>query len=288
MKKIKDALGEVEIKGVPQRVIALDWVYIEDVLASGVQPVGAADIEGYNTWVKVKVDLSPDVQDVGKRFEPNLEQIASLKPDLIIGVKYRHEKIVDQLRAIAPTLIFDPFSEEAAKDPYTEMEETFLKIADVLGKKDEGQQMLDNLNGTYADAKEKLKDNKAGASYVLSQAFSEQNAVTFRLFADNSIAVQIMSKLGMTNAYKSDKLEEFGFSETSVETLTKVQEASLITMIQTDDDSINNFMKDNPVWKNLAFVKENRIFALGGDTWPFGGPLSAEMFTERVVSVLGQ
>ncbi|WP_238590786.1 ABC transporter substrate-binding protein [Paenibacillus beijingensis] len=288
MKTVNDALGVVEIKGVPQRVVALDWVYLEDVLAAGVQPVGAADIEGYKTWVKVKVAIGPDVQDVGARFEPNLEQIAALKPDLIIGVKYRHEKIADQLKAIAPTLIFDPFSPEETQDPYKEMEETFMTIADVLGKKDEGQKMLDNLNGMYTEAKEKLKDNKAGANYVLLQAFSDQNAVTFRIFTDNSLAGFILSKLGMTNAYKSDKLEEFGFSETSVETLTKVQDASLITMIQTDDEVLNNFMKDNPVWKGLTFVKENRIFALGGDTWPFGGPLSAEVFTERVVSVLGK
>lgn len=288
VKTVKDAFGDVEIKGVPQRVVALDWVYIEDVLAVGVQPVGAADIEGYKTWVKVKVPLGADVQDVGKRFEPNLEQIAALKPDLIIGVKYRHEKIAEQLKAIAPTLIFDPFSPEATQDPYKEMEETFKTIADVLGKKDEGNKMLDNLNAVYSSAKEKLKDNKAGANYVLTQAFSVENAVTFRLFTDNSMAAHLMSKLGFTNAYKSDKLEEFGFSETSVEALTKVQEVSLITMNQTDDNTLNNFMKDNPVWKNLDFVKENRIFALGGDTWPFGGPLSAETFTERVVSVLGK
>ncbi|AJY76782.1 ABC transporter substrate-binding protein [Paenibacillus beijingensis] len=288
VRTFKDAFGDVEIKGVPQRVVALDWVYIEDVLATGIQPVGAADIEGYKTWVKVKVPLGDDVQDVGARFEPNLEQITALKPDLIIGVKFRHEKIADQLRAIAPTLIFDPISEEALKDGYKEMEDTFMTIADVLGKKDEGQKMLDNLEVIYSNAKEKLRENKAGTSYVLTQAYSYQNAASFRLFTDTSFPVHILSKLGMTNAYKADKLEEFGMSETTVETLTKVQDASLITMIQTDDEFLNNFMKDNPVWTNLKFVKESRIYPLGGDTWPFGGPLSAETFTERVVSVLGQ
>lgn len=78
------------------------------------------------------------------------------------------------------------------QDPYKEMEETFLTIADVLGKEDEGQQVLDNLNEVYAKAKEQLTaSNKAGTNYVLTQAFKVQKAATFRLFTDNSIPVQI-------------------------------------------------------------------------------------------------
>lgn len=80
----------------------------------------------------------------------------------------------------------------------------------------------------------------------------------------------------------------YGMSETTIESLPKIQDASLLTIIQSDDDVIALHMKDNSVWKSLTFVKENRIFALGGDTWPFGGPLSAETLTERIVSVLSK
>lgn len=33
---IKHVLGETEITGVPQRVVALEWLYAEDVMALGV------------------------------------------------------------------------------------------------------------------------------------------------------------------------------------------------------------------------------------------------------------
>ncbi len=43
---IEDVYGEQTIEGTPKRVVVLEWVYAEDLLALGVQPVGMADIEG--------------------------------------------------------------------------------------------------------------------------------------------------------------------------------------------------------------------------------------------------
>src|SRR5690242_17122902 len=45
--------GKTCITENPQRVVALEWTYVEDLLALGVQPVGIADIEGYKAWVKI-------------------------------------------------------------------------------------------------------------------------------------------------------------------------------------------------------------------------------------------
>ncbi|MGB3760615.1 MAG: ABC transporter substrate-binding protein, partial [Rivularia sp. (in: cyanobacteria)] len=66
----------------PSRVVALGWVYVEDLLALGIQPVGVADIEGYQKFVNIQPQLAASVVDVGTRAEPNLEAIAQLEPDL--------------------------------------------------------------------------------------------------------------------------------------------------------------------------------------------------------------
>lgn len=79
------------------RVIALEWVYAENLLALGIQPVGVADIQGYKQYVNVQPSLTESVVDVGTRQEPNLEAIAQLKPDLILGVELRHKTILRYL-----------------------------------------------------------------------------------------------------------------------------------------------------------------------------------------------
>src|SRR5690554_3608607 len=88
---ISGVLGDVELEGPVQNVVALEWTYAEDLLAVGVQPVGVADIEGYNSWVQIEEKLDQGVVDIGTRQEPSLEKIAELNPDLIIAIKFRHE-----------------------------------------------------------------------------------------------------------------------------------------------------------------------------------------------------
>lgn len=289
-RSIKDALGTVENKGTPKRIVTLEWTYTENVLALGGQLVGHADIAGFNKNVKIKTALPADVQDVGTREEPNLEKIAALKPDLIVGVKFRHEKIINQLKAIAPTLLFDPYSATASADQYKEMEETFLTMGDALNKKVEAQKVLSDLSTVISKGAEKLKAaNKANAEFVLTQAFSSQNTASFRLFTNESLPVKVLSKLGLKNGFSASKIETYGFSTAGVEALTAVQNASLLHMVQMQTDNIfEKFLNTNPVWKSLTFVKENRIYALGGDTWPFGGPFSMETFVDRVVTTFAK
>lgn len=108
-------MGETEISGIPERVVVLEWTYAEHVLALGLQPVGVADIKTMNQWVNLGDHaLSPDATDVGLRWEPNLEVIAQLEPDLIIGDADNNGPIYEDLSFIAPTLLFNayPLEEE--------------------------------------------------------------------------------------------------------------------------------------------------------------------------------
>mgnify|MGYP001496540210 CR=1 FL=1 len=287
VKTIQHGLGTTEIKGTPKRIVVLEWTYAEDLLALGIQPVGVADIAGYNKWVNVQPKLAANVVDVGTRQEPNLEVITGLKPDLIITAAFRAKNSYDRLKAIAPTLAFDPYPPEGSIDQYSEMEQTFKTIADVVGKRAEADKVLSDLHKSYESAKEKLKAaNKEGAQFVLTQAFSNQNAAALRLFTDNSMAVQILQRIGLKNAYKSSKFEIYGYSDATVEALVSVQNANFLYVVQDSDNVFENQLKNNAVWNGLNFVKEKRTYPLGGDTWLFGGPLSAKLFVEKTVQLL--
>ena len=287
VRTIPHTMGEAKIEGVPQRVVALEWTYAEDLLALGIVPVGVADIEGYKSWVNAEPPLPDTVVDVGTRQEPNLETIMSLKPDLIITAGNRAANNYEQLNAIAPTLVFDPYIEPYVNDQYAEMIESFNVIADVLDKKEEAEQILADLEKTYEEAKAALESaGKAGETFVLTQAFSNQNAAVLRLFTDNSVAAAILNKLGLTNAYQADKLEAYGFSNATVESLPALQEANFFYVVQDSDNVFENQLKDNKVWNSLDFVREGRLYPLGGDMWLFGGPISAKIFADKVVELL--
>ncbi|MFB9329450.1 ABC transporter substrate-binding protein [Paenibacillus aurantiacus] len=284
-RSIKHALGELPITGVPQKIVVLEWTYAEDLLMVGVQPAGVADIENMKKWVSPPTALSADVTDVGTRQEPNLETIAALEPDLIIGVKFRHEATYDQLNAIAPTLLFDPYPAEGQGDQYQEMIETFKTIADVVGKKAEADKVLADLQQAYDDGKAKLAAaGKEGAPIALTMPWVDQNAVTFRVSTDNALAIKVLEQIGLKNTFKPAQFEVYGYSQGGVELLQQVTDANYLHI--TNEDNVLGVLEKNAVWTGLNFVKENRVYALGGDTWPYGGPHSAKLLAERAVSVL--
>lgn len=283
------AAGTTTLEGPATRVVALEWTYAEDLLAVGVQPVGMADIAGYETWVNVRPELAEDVQDVGTRQEPSLEAILALDPDLIIGVGYRHEAILDQLEDIAPTLLFDPYPGEGGPSQLEEMETTFRTVASAVGRSQEAEEVLAETEAAYAAAAEAIAAAGAeGAEVLLVQAFTAQNTPQIRVFTDNAMAVGILERIGLANAWPGE-FAPYGFETVDVEGLAPVSDADhFLYVVQDQDDVFGTQLAENPVWRNLGFVAAGNTHALGGDTWLFGGPLSARLLAERVAELLGE
>lgn len=290
VRTIEHAMGTTEITGVPERIVVLEWTYAEDLLALGIQPVGVADISGMNKWVQMKeLSLSPDVVDVGTRQEPNLEKISQLNPDLIITDKHRSQNTYDDLSVIAPTIVFDPYrGEQENLDHLIEMEQTLMTIADVVGRHDAGVAAIERMNDSFDRAAQQLREAGSNEEFLVVQAYTSTvtDGAEMRIFTENSIPAQIMNRLGMQNAWDI-QYELYGFSTVGLEALADVDHANFFYVVQDDDNVFANEW-DNPVWQNLQFVKEGRTYPLGGDTWLFGGPISAEIFAEKVADALAR
>ncbi len=282
---VEHAMGATEITGTPLRVVALEWKYAEDLLAIGLQPVGVADIAGYNAWVKIPVTLSPDVVDVGTRQAPNLELLASLQPDLILTAVNRVGESYAQLSAIAPTLVFSPYPTDETVSPYQEMRDVLTLIADITGRASEGEAALARLDQKFAEARATLESaGLLGEKFILAQGFTSDNAATVRLFIENAMAIEIIEQIGLELGWNSG-WQQYGFSTVSVEELPELGDLHFFYVVQ-DDDNIFASEAVKPLWEQLEFVKHDHAYPLGGGTWLFGGSLSAEVLVDIVVNAL--
>ncbi len=279
--------GEVVLEKPAKKVVVLEWTYAEDLLALGVQPAGMADIQEYHNWVNIDAELDKEVIDVGGRQEPNLEAIAAIEPDLIIGVGFRHDAMLKDLEKIAPTVIFNPYPEDESMDLYKEMTTTFNEIAKAVDKTDEAKKVLNELDSKYEEAKAKIEGaNLKTKEVILTLAYTGPQAPEIRVFTPNSMASQIIEKIGLKNVHVPDQFEVFGSSTFNVEGLTKYEDANYLFTVQDTDNVYEKQLKDNAVWKNLNFVKEDRLYDIGADTWLYGGPLSAETMLNTIVDVM--
>ncbi|MEI8412448.1 MULTISPECIES: ABC transporter substrate-binding protein [unclassified Kribbella] len=107
---VEHAMGKTEIPTKPKRVVALDASFVDATLILDTPVVGYTDYRSINGKLpdylgEDRTTYGSEAQAVGTLAEPNLEKIAALDPDLIITAKVRHEKLYDQLSAIAPTVM---------------------------------------------------------------------------------------------------------------------------------------------------------------------------------------
>lgn len=267
------------------RIVALEWVYVEDLLALGIQPIGVADISGYKQFVNVQPVLADSVADVGTRQEPSLEAIAQLEPDLILGVELRHELIYDTLSSIAPTLLFNPYPPPDGPNQLEEMEQTFLAISAAVNRRDPGEKVLQKMQQTFKTAEQQFRlDGFTDSPFIL--AHFVPGTPQPRLFTDNAMAVQALTQIGLKNAWIG-KIDRFGFNTVGVEALPAVQQANFLYIAEAEDVQWQQF-QNNPVWKGLEFVKDSRVYPIGSDTWLFGGPKSAQVLVNNIATALIQ
>jgi iron complex transport system substrate-binding protein len=285
-KIVKHALGETCVPGNAKRVAALEWAYAENLLSLGVQPLAVADIKGYNTWVGIDPKLASGVAEVGTRQAPNLELLTTLKPDLILVPSFRAAQIYPRLAQIAPTLAFDPYPQDGSSH-FAEMLTTYRTIAAAVGRSSIGEAVLTRMNAGFNAARAQLVQKKlAGDSFVLAQAFTAQNTGTMRLFTRNSMASEILERIGLKNAW-SDRAQQYGFTTLGLEGLTQLKTDHFFYIVQ-ESDNVFASSSVEALWKSLEFVKNDRAYRLSDTTWTFGGPLSAQVLVNGALNALGK
>ncbi|WP_017473067.1 ABC transporter substrate-binding protein [Amphibacillus jilinensis] len=283
---ITDSLGEQTFEGAQERVVAIEWSIAEELLALGVQPAGVADVEGFNTWVTIDAQLDDTVVDVGLRTEPNIEEIAKLEPDVIIGVAGYQEAMVPELEKIAPVVLYETATEEVLEDLYANTLENLKTTAQLVGREQEAEQAIADLEERLAAAKENIEAADLPTNeFVFTQAFSVSDVPTFRLFTPNSMVSHVLEGMGLTNKIQDQDAVDYGFIEANVEGVSNYQEALFLHTVQEDDPLFDN-LADNSAWNSLYFVENDAMHDIGAGVWTFGSVLSMETLIENVEEAL--
>ncbi len=272
---IEDAMGTASVPENPKRVVILTNEGTEALLTLGVKPVGA--VTGFaGEWYEHTKDELVDAKPVGKETSVNVEAVAALKPDLIIGNKMRHEKIYDQLKSIAPTVYSDTLRGE--------WKDNFRFYAKVVGKEAEGDKAIKDYEDKVTSIKENYKD---------------------KLDTEVSI-VRFMA--GKTRIYLGDTFsgtifKEIGFKRPETQQGTEfVNEIGKERLKEADGDVIFYFTYElgdgkglareeewiqDPLFKSLEAVKNNKAFKVDDTIWnTAGGIKAANLMLEDLTNLL--
>lgn len=249
--------GAVEVPADPQKVVALGWGDAETALALGVQPVGASDWvefggKGVGPWAE---DLYDEAPEIIATMEPDYEAIAALEPDLILDTKSSGEQErYDRLSEIAPTV----GAPEGGDNYLTTMDQQVGLVSQALGKDDEGEKLLKDLDEKFASVR---KDHPEfdGKSVTVGSKTSEG----WGAYIDGSERVEFMKNMGFKPSEKIAKLKPEGFSVSISEEKLDQLDADLLVVfpIYIEDSEVT----DNAAYKRVPAVEDGHDLVLTED-----------------------
>ncbi|MBM7704160.1 ABC transporter substrate-binding protein [Metabacillus iocasae] len=276
---VEHAMGTTEIPDTPERVVILTNEGTEALLALGVKPVGAVMSWDQDPWYEhISADME-GVEVVGDESEVNIEKIAELQPDLIIGNKIRQEAVYDQLKAIAPTV----FSEDLAGD----WKINFELYANALNLTEKGQEVM-------AEYDQKVEDVKTALGDKVNQEISvvRFSSRPTRIYYTDSFSGVIFDQLGFKRAAHQEKLftpdNKMGnFAvEVDKELIPEMDADSLFYFTYADSTAVEEEWTNDPLWKNLTAVKEGNAHKVSDITWnTAGGVLAANIMLDDIEKI---
>lgn len=274
----------VSLDAAPERVVVLEWGQTESVLTLGVEPVGVADVEGYNTWDTAE-ELDPDTTDVGVRGEPNLDAVFSENPDLVIVEATRGDPIIRQLEEYDVPILVTAAAD--AEDPIGNMVETFELIAAALGREEQAAEEVAAFEDALAEGREAIDAaDPENRSFTYVDAYADGANVAIRPFGQGSQTGEIGEELGLENAWTGEVDELYGLGNTDVEGMTAVSDSTLL-YTGTESESWLSQLEGNRVWEDLAFIREDRVEEFPPGIWTFGGPKSSIQLIDAYVAAYG-
>ncbi|MEM8529524.1 MAG: ABC transporter substrate-binding protein [Chloroflexota bacterium] len=286
---VEHAGGTIEVPANPQRVVVISPTIVVHLVSVDLTPV-AADNHGplwmrpYRERYDEDMQIS-EISTVGSGLEPNLEQIASIGPDLILTETIMDESIQERLAEIAPTVVI--FRGEL--ENYPEQGPTnagwkpaFDQTVRAVGRQEEAEQW----HQRYQDQVDQARAVSEGIS--VSFIRPQRGTGNFTLDGTTAFAGSVAEESGFTVIDAPEGVGEARFGTVSIsnERLDIADGDVIVTSDATDfgflDETGVEIFARNPLWETLPAVEADRVLVLpeqiyNGGTYAYAIALLTEL-----------
>jgi iron complex transport system substrate-binding protein len=199
------------------------------------------------------------VELVGEIGEPDLEAIAALEPDLILGSEVRVADFYDELSALAPTV----FTETVG----VTWKENLLVHAEALGETERAEQLL-------ADYEERA--DEVGAAVPDETTVSVVRFVPgeIRLYAQENFIGTVLADAGVARPAAQD-VPEFSVNISTED--VGPADGDLVVVGTYGDPAETDLaaVTGGPLWQRLPAVQAGDVLEVDDDVWFLGTGVGA-------------
>ncbi|MBD9356121.1 ABC transporter substrate-binding protein [Methylomonas albis] len=272
-REIIDASGRsVSVPQRAERVVALSELDLDTLLALGLQPVGATNGRGSNQPPPYLGEAVQYVESVGSFALPSLDRIVALQPDLILAGGQSDPEFLDQLRAIAPTVI--------SFYPGEHWQDSLKRIAAAVDRPQAGVDVLADYRALVVRISEELKAHRGESVSIVRLT---PNGPMYML--GDAFAGQVLADLGLTRP-PAQRASGAGHGQAlSRELLTDIDGDWLFIGNFAPDPQGVAALQNEPAFAELLAARRHRVREVDAAVWTvIGGPIAARAIVLDVVA----
>lgn len=274
-KSVVHYYGRAEIPADPQRVVVVDnrtvlgTALLLDVPVVGYtrQPTGPG-ILPYFEEAKLA-----DAQDIGWVGELNLEVIAAVDPDLIIGTTgfVSSKGLYTKLSQIAPTVVFEIFG-------FTPWKDALRKVATVL-EGQEGRERIEEGIAQYEQRVDKLRTALGDRTFSRTVTLANFRALDeIYVYTSEWCSGRALKAVGLVRPPDQQVDERISLS---IELLPRIDADMIFYFVGSSSDNAKARaatakIKQNPLWKTLEAVQRGQVYPVDKSYWFTCGTLQAQ------------
>jgi iron complex transport system substrate-binding protein len=247
---VTDAFNrKVTIVSEPKRIISISPAITEIMFALGKQQllIGRSDRCTYPEQVS-------SIPTIGSILEPNIETIASLKPDLIIASTHFKKEMVDKIEQLGiPIIVLK------SQDSFEGAYEIIAKVGEIVQAQHQADSIIGTMKTDVSLIQEKTKaiTSRPTVYYVIGFGKSGNFTAGGNTFISNMINIA---------GGKNIAEDVNGWSYSTEQLIEK--DPDIIIIHKGDKEAFAN----TAIYKNLKAVKNNKIYEIDNLLFELTGP----------------
>ncbi|RIE03150.1 ABC transporter substrate-binding protein [Cohnella faecalis] len=272
---VEDFAGrKVAFDETPKRIVALGNGELDIVYALKGTLVGRPDDHG-----SLPNEAAREVPIVGSVHTVDLEKIAALRPDVVLGNHPINDNDIPKLERIGVKLVL------TQANSIEDIRREILLLGKMLGKETLASETVDVMNRKLAD----IKGRPKGAQRALVVYGAPG---TYLAALPNSLAGNLLETAGGYNvASDFPSLQNFPqYAQLNAERVIEANPDLILVMTHGDSEEVEKGfvreMESNPAWNSLAAVRNKRIHVLPSELFGTNPGTRAAEAVERLAELL--
>ncbi|MED1793255.1 AraC family transcriptional regulator [Brevibacillus nitrificans] len=267
--------GELDLAHTPEKIVVLDYQYIDQLYSLGHLPIGSV-FGTSDKSILLPESLSRqlgEIKRLGTKDEPDLAAIAETSPELIICTQI-HEHVYDELASIAPTVMLDRNEDWRVSLPV---------LGKMLGKEKEAQKVIDDYNQKIVSLKDALAAKMNGKTVSLIRP--RDNMIRLHTTAHRTAKI-LYRDLGMAAppmAIDSKRTSSF----IGLNAMTELNADHLFVLKDDSNEELTREYQKSAIWKGLRVVKANQVSTFNTTMWiGYYGPIAINRVVDQIAEAL--